>query len=257
MYNPQCEQVVQTYLKGLTDDVQLETTDQGCLVVTPFLLPDGDYVEVSVINLPDGTVRFTDEGETINSLWLNGLSLSRSILEDIRRIGRLHGVSVARNELIIQGDEADNPLHRLIQAIQATAALIEKRRPFPRLDFNEEVEATIIASGNTYDSPYTVSGREESHTVRFHLDGNRRILAQPLSPATEQAARVAAERSYYLFDDILNHTPGWNCFALLDDRGNKRAVWTDRTLIPLRARAKFLLWSEGKQEFLDALVASA
>ena len=248
-----CEQVVHRYVDELSEDVQLESINDGCVITTPFLLPDSDYVEITARFLPNGDVRLTDTGDTIGFLWVNGLSLSRAILDDVRRIARRYGVSVARNELVVDSDEENNPLHRLIQAILAIAALIEKRRPYARLNFSEEVEAAIIARGSNYDSPYQVAGKQESHTVRFHVDGDRRILAQPLSQATEPAARAVAERSYYLFDDILNQTSDWKCFALLDDRGNRKAIWTDHALVPLRAVSTVVPWSEGKEDFLRVL----
>lgn len=248
-----CEQVVHGYLEELDQEVVVEPIVDGCVIITPFLMPDGDYLEVTARFLPSGTVRLTDTGETISFLWLNGLSLSRTILQDVRRIARRYGTSLNRNQLVVDSDEGDNPLHRLIQAILGVASLIEKRRPYARLNFAEEVEAAIIAQGSNYDSPYQVSGKQESHTVRFHLNSDRHILAQPLSQASEPAARAVAERSYYLFDDILNQASNWKCFALVDDRGNRKAIWTEHALTPLRPVCTVVQWSEEKEDFLRVL----
>lgn len=248
-----CERLVRDYIDELAESVTLRGLGNGCVITTPFLMPDGDFVEVEARFLPNGVVQLTDSGDTISFLWLNGLSLSRNILGDARRIARRYGVSLARNELVVEQKEQENPIHNLVQAILGISALIEKRRPHARINFAEEVEAAIIARGSNYDSPFLVRGQNESHSVRFHVNGGRRIIAQTLSQSSESAARGIAERSYYLFDDILRKEPSWRCFGLLDDRGNRKEFWTEHAMIPLRNKATVIGWSEGKEEFLQIL----
>ena len=98
-------------------------------------------------------------------------------------------------------------------------------------------------------------GRNETHTVRFHVNGSRRILVQTLSQSSESAARGIAEQSYYLFEDILKEEPDWRCFSLLEDRGNRKEIWTAHAVIPLQDKATVIQWSDGKEEFLQALVS--
>lgn len=120
-----CEGLVRDYIDQLSDSVELRAFGNGCVINTPFLMPDVDLLEVEARFLPNGVVHLTDSGDTISYLWLNGLSLSRSILGDAGRIARRYGVSLARYELVVDQNGSENPLHSLVQAILGISASIE------------------------------------------------------------------------------------------------------------------------------------
>lgn len=132
--------------------------------------------------------------------------------------------------------------------------MIQKRRPTNNVRFDSEVETMLIASGNTYDTDFRVSGSRSPHIVRFHIDGGRNYLIQPIAPASEAAALSWSERWAYRFRDIIDHDDKWQWFALLDDRGSRVGVWTERTLAPINEYK--MLWSE-KDRFAGALQESS
>jgi hypothetical protein len=252
-----CTEIVRNYAAAISDQIAVETNRDGCVILTPFLRPDGDFIEVAAESGADGFVQLTDMGETIAFLHLSGLSLSRRVLNDIRRVSHRYGVDLSINELVISAQTTSdiNPLHALLQATLGVAALIEKRRPYVRGRFDEEVEAAIIVQGRPYDNDYSVSGAKDRHTVRFHVNGSLRILAQPFSQTNEQAARAVFERWFYRFHDILQRQSAWLCYVLLDDRGDRKLVWTPHVQVPLKdvAHVHIVPWSE-KQQFLEVLV---
>jgi hypothetical protein len=249
-----CEDIVRTYVRAVFEGVSVEQYGDGCVVLTPFLRPDGDFIEVAAETRPDGSIQLTDMGETVAFLHLSGLFLSRRVLGDVRRVSHRYGVELAVNELVIGVNSASdiNPLHALVQAALGVAALIEKRRPYARLRFDEEVEATIIAQGRRYDPNYRVFGAKDRHTVRFHIDGNLRVLVQPFSQTNEQAARSVLERWHWRFYDILQRDRSWRCYALLDDRGDRQSVWTPHAQLPLSDLVQLVPWSL-RERFLEVL----
>ena len=238
------EQAIDEYLTHLKMGFDGFADDGDCVVTTAFVRPDGEGIDVALRPLPDGRVSITDMGNTFGYLFVNGLSLSRSLLEDARRIAKVHGVMLQRNRLVmnVEAEGVGMGMHGLIQATLAVSDLVHKRRPSPRAPFDDEVESLIIMSGVTYDVGFPVQGQHERHTMKFHVDSGRNLLVHPLSSAAAPAARSSAERLAYRFDDIRSASPHWRLVAVLDDRGNRADVWTADTLASLGDYA--LKWSQ-------------
>ncbi|MDA0769788.1 MAG: DUF1828 domain-containing protein [Chloroflexi bacterium] len=252
-----CTELLKDYVGNLESNFQVEPQDAGCLITTPFLRPDGDQVELLLEQRPDGKIYLTDMGDTMAYLQLCGLSLSRKLISDAKRIGGRFGASINVNEVAVLTDETGvaEAIHDLIQAAMSIAALVEKRRPYVNLRFDDEVEATIIGQGKIYDSQFQVNGAKEPHVVKYHINSGLNMLIQPFSQVSEGPARNTAERWYYRFDDILHANPTWSIYALLDDRGNRRQVWADpRVTLPLQGLVNIIKWSD-KEDFINVLTA--
>lgn len=250
-----CSNILDKYVENLESKFQVERHDAGCLITTPFLRPDGDQVELLLEPRPDGRINLTDMGDTTAYLQLCGLSLSRKLMLDAKRIVGRFGASININEVIILTDETElsEAIHDLIQATLGVASLVEKRRPHANLRFDDEVEATIIGQGKNYDSQFKVNGAKEPHVVKYHINSGLNMLVQPFSQVSEGPARNTAERWYYRFADILHADPNWSIYALLDDRGNRKQVWSDpHVILPLRDLVNIIKWSD-RDEFISAL----
>ena len=119
--------------------------------------------------------------------------------------------------------------------------------------FDDEVEAIIIAQGKQYDKHYDVLGSREHHNVRYHIDSGLNMLVQPFSQATQGPARNATERWYYHFDDILKANSNWDIYALLDDRGERAAIWENpHSTSPIEGMVKLVKWSQ-RERFVQAI----
>lgn len=246
-----CEELLEGYVRRYLQQLQAGFRACGaedkCVTVTPFRRPDGEMVEVELKLLPGGRIRLTDMGDSIGYLHINGLTLTRSVLQDTRKLCRRYGVSLERYELVTEVDTeagAGERLHALIQSALAVTDLIQKRRPVNRLLFDDVVEVFLVGHRAVYDSNYRVEGEGLPHTVRFRVDSNRNILIQPLSALSETVAFSWAERWAYRFGDIRRRNASWKPYVVLDDRGDRAGVWTPRTLIPLRTDATVVPWRE-------------
>lgn len=243
MVTPACEQVVVKYLEALSGEFETTRSGSGCFLVTPFIRPDGEAIELELEQLSSGHVLIGDMGDTLGYLYVNGLTLSRSTLDNARRIARPLGVSLQRNALVVETEPESigDAVHRLIQSVLAVTSLIRGRRANGRIRFDTEVESLIISSGVTYDGDYEITGRREKHAFRFHVNSGRNLLVQPITAATEAAARTWAERWAYRFSDVLDMGVEWRPVAVLDDRSG-RVIWTPRALAPVQEYA--ILWAE-------------
>ncbi|MEK7806563.1 MAG: hypothetical protein AAB528_02420, partial [Chloroflexota bacterium] len=54
-----CTEIVRNYAAAISDQIAVETNQDGCVILTPFLRPDGDFIEVAAESGADGVVRLT------------------------------------------------------------------------------------------------------------------------------------------------------------------------------------------------------
>lgn len=249
-----CRDVVRGYLEYLSSGFSTVETDHGCIITTPFTRPDGESVEIAVEPAPFDQIKLTDMGDTLGYLYVNGLTLSRNLMADVRKISQPLGISVEGSALVIhpEGEAAfGGAFQQLLQSLLSVTEMIQKRRPTNNIRFDIEVEALLINSGHSYDTEFRVSGRLGSHSVRFHINGGHNYLIQPIAAATESTAFAWSERWAYRFSDIRQRDDQWNCFAILDDRGSRAGVWTERVLAPINEYKVF--WSD-RDRFAEAIV---
>ena len=243
-----CLQVVNSYLSHLESDFESIESDFGCVIVTPFARPDGEFIEIAVEPLPSEGVRLTDMGDTLGYLFVNGMTLTRSLVENARQISQPYGVSLDGSAFIIQPETQSgfgDALHRMIQTILSTTEIIQKRQPSADSHFESAVESLFVTTHNQYDVNYQVQGRREPHTVRFHVDSGKKLLVQPFSLGSETRAHERAEQWAYRFGDIRTQDDTWRIFALLDDRDDRAQVWTTSALTPIQEY--HLLWSQRQE----------
>ena len=223
---PSCEEVVNNYLAGLKVDFEWSPSEDGWFLSTPFVRPDGEGIEIELQALPDGRISMTDMGDTLGYLYVNGLTLSQTLITTARQIAKTHGVSFQRNRLNMQvaSDTIGTGVHQLIQATLSVTDLIQKRRPTSNVRFDDEVESLIIHKGIPYDVGFPVTGNKEKHTVKFHVNSGKHLLIQPVSAASEAPARSWSERWAYRFSDILRKSSQWEPVAVLDDRNARSSV---------------------------------
>ena len=253
-----CADVVSQYLARLSAEFEVSPSDRGCYVATPFTRPDGEAVEFEIITLPGGQMRLADMGDTLGYLYVNGLTLTRGVMDRTRDIARSYGVSLERNTLVV-GFDADSratgeELHRLLQATLAVTHLVQGRRASGRVIFDDEVESFIIQSGVTYDADYQVSGLREAHTFKFHVNSRANLLIQPLSAARESSAHAIAERWAYRFIDAVQQNDHLRPVVVLDDRSARSSVWTSSAQAPINDFA--ILWEDKERlgEMLSAAI---
>ncbi len=240
-----CQELIEKYASAIREGSESSGADDACLIVTPFTRPDGGLVEVEVQALPDGQLRIVDLGESIGYLYVNGLTVNSQTLAEVRRHIRQYGVQLADYELLVQIEsqaDAGERFHALIQAVLRVSDMILKRRPYQQVRFDDVVESFLVGNRAVYDHDFQVQGETSTHKVRFHVDSGRRMLVQPLTATTEQIAFSWGERWAYRFDDIRRRDDSWRPFAVLDDRGDRASVWTNRTLRPLRRDATIVRW---------------
>lgn len=244
MMSNTCTEVIRRYLSQLRGDFGVSVLQDGCILSTPFVRPDGEGIELEMRVFHEGRIDMSDMGDTLGYLYVNGLTLSKTLMAEARAIAKAHGVSLQRNRFHIEMNAVSMGIdtHEMIQAILGVSSLIHKRRPNSRVLFDDEVESFIIQSGVTYDVGFPVPGHREEHTIKFHVNSGSDLLIHPLSAASTPVARSWAERLAYRFADIQQQDSHWDPIAVLDDRSARGEVWSAYAFTPIQEYA--VRWSQ-------------
>ena len=244
-----CAGVISRYMEALSDDFKAIPSDSGCFLLTPFDRPDGEGIELEIETLPSGHILISDMGDSLGYLYINGLTLSQTVLAKIKCIAMSYGVSLEASTLNIEteSESAGQALHQIIQSVLSVTDLIQTRRSAGtnKIRFDNEVESFIIYSGVTYDAGFEVRGKRENHEFRFHVNSEKKLLIQPITASSETAAHTWAERWAYRFRDVIDVEETWNMFAILDDRSEQSGradIWTPNSLAPIEEYA--IPWAE-------------
>lgn len=237
----------------------LPEKDGSCAVATPFRYPDLASVEISVHRVAEGYT-VSDDGETLNILFVNGLTLTRSIRKEIQAIARSHGIRFEKETLFITvptESEIGDATTRLLNAIQAVGYLLYKRRHRTTPAFQDIVEEHLIVNRIRYQTGHLVIGKTRQHSLKFFVNSGRNIGIEPLTARTLQSARNKAERMAFKYMDIRrgNPTTHYRLLAVLDTRGRRAEVWQDPDAFrPIEEYTDgFFRWPEDKDEIITTL----
>lgn len=120
-----------------------EDKESRVIIETPFARADGHAFDIEVCFLDDGIVRLTDIGDTLDELWMQGITLNSPIIDQIERIARSFRVKLSVDDYVLRndGDGGARQFQDLVSAILAISALIDRRR--------ETVQGEGDSSGNT------------------------------------------------------------------------------------------------------------
>lgn len=228
--NDKCLEVVNKYVDYINSDFVTLPYDEGCVIVTPFNYPDMASIEIYVSQFNDAFL-LSDEGETLNMLFVNGLSVetNKHLQATVQRIAKKHRVEIKDSVLsIMTKDEViGDASHRLLLAIQAVGYLLYKRRHTSRLNFDGRVEEFLIEREVKYSSNYVIHGKATENKVRFHMNSNKKILLEPITATTVTSARKKAKLVAYKWMDISYVRSDFRFISIIDDRDKRSEVWSD------------------------------
>ena len=121
--------IVEKYLKRLGNSLFVDTSANGCRLITPFIRPDGEAITMQIDALPGGDLRVSDLGETVGYLYVNGLTNELAVPDYAHSIAKLYAASFLKNDLTIDGstEELGNSVHNLVQAAIAITCFAQGR----------------------------------------------------------------------------------------------------------------------------------
>ncbi|MBM3298969.1 MAG: DUF1828 domain-containing protein [Deltaproteobacteria bacterium] len=241
-----CDQVRELALSSLPILFSCEQEDSYLKLTTPYLYPDGDYIDLYLVETDD-ELYLTDLGETLGYLSDYGISLKQSPKRNkvINDILLTQGAELFRGELrvrVLDGHEMAWHMTRLSQAAVQVSDLVYSLRLSALASFREEVEEYWIESRVSYELDYIVIGASgEQYTVDFFVSSPRRSwLVDTLSSQSRGYANSLVSRVVRTWHDIHRADGRFGYLSIVDDSND---VWRSEWFDQLEALSEVVTWS--------------
>ncbi len=185
----------------------IQSEDRLC-IITPYLYPDNDLIELCVEDIGEGKVRVTDLGETLRHLESQGLDLyssrkRRFLLNQI--IDRIH-ININNGRLEKSGDiqEIGALITDLAESAHTVADLIYTSKAYEPATFPEEVSNFLTDNEIEHQRNFKVSGSktDSNYKVDIYIERANPFLIDTLSPPSESAIKTLVNRTFRKWYDV-------------------------------------------------------
>jgi len=200
-----CAEVTDRDLKSLSGNFRCLPLERRLRIVTPYLYPDNDLIEVFVEEPAQGRIRVTDLGETLRHLHSQGFEVSgtpkRKHMAETIAAGV--GVDVVRGELVKEGtvDDIGSLLFDVIVAARGVSDLIYTSRTYEPPTFVQEVAKFLEESQIEYEPGVKLTGESgKIYSVDFRLAQANKYL-HTLSPRQIGALQPVVNRVFRIWVD--------------------------------------------------------
>lgn len=224
-----CQDIVSSFLRTLESGFKILDNNGSCSIVTPFLDPSGDHIEINA-KITNNKLILSDSGETLDYLFINGLELTDTRKRFLSYIINNNNAFIKNDSeicvIVKQPSDIGYSLRQLIRTINSIKHLTYTSRPSGIRTFNEEVSSLFLKHQISFQSLYVIQGKTKEHKVDFFVPSINPLAIKTLS--TEQpnyAKRIAAEVAFSFIDSKRNEVNAL-FVSLVDDRTN---VWTGET----------------------------
>lgn len=231
-------------------------------VRTPYLYPDGDYIDLFV-GSANGTTTISDLGETARWLRMQTISPRRSpkqrqMIEDICLT---HGVEFFKGALLARyrnGESFAACFMRVAQASLRVADLWFTFRTRAFESISDEVADVLREREINFDRGETLIGRSgRSYTIDFHTrTPQRSALVSVLSTGSRPATRRIVEHTFATWSDLNQLKIGPEAVRFLSLFDDSVDVWAAEDFRLVEEVSIVTRWS-APEEFVAALVSHA
>jgi hypothetical protein len=204
-----CQEAIERYLSSLKEGFTCVPMENKLRIVTPYLYPDNDLIEVFVEELPSNQIRVTDLTETLRHLHARGFDVFESPKRKfmVETIASRTGVELFNGQLAKTGEvnQLGDLLFDVIVVARGVSDLIYTSKTFEPATFSEEVEA-FLRNNNIPVEPKVklvgISGK--SYTVNFKVTIVTTRFLQALSPVAVAGLKPKVDATVRMWVDI-NH----------------------------------------------------
>lgn len=227
-----CDDLVLKYIEYLSAAFTIgDSSESECRIETPFMRPDGDHFDLFVINQADGSILFTDYGQTFDWFFSVGLDIEGNENREriVEYLAKAYGVEFTKKALRIRAnsDTVGIAMHNILMAIQSVSQMTILRRPYGQATFKDEVEIYLVQQQQEFRPNFTVRGRSIEHKIDFYLDSGRNMLVEALSASSPGLGLSLVKQTAFKFIDINAIDSSYTKVALIDDsRDRWDTIWS-------------------------------
>lgn len=240
-----CEKIINKYLEGLKEEFKCMRIDNKLRIITPYIYPDNDLIEIFIEDLGDSNLIVTDLGEGFRHLHSQGFDVyaspKRKFLAET--IASRVNVEISRGKLLrfAQIEKIHEAIFDVITAIRGIADLIYTSKTYEPGAFVEEVKGFLDEQMIKYESKVKITGESNRiYTVDFEIFNGKNSYLQTLSPKNIQGVKNKVDATVRMW---LDFNFGYDKFSLLNDIDFE---WKETDITILNRVSKNLFWSEKK-----------
>lgn len=251
-----CEELIRKYLHWIGTNFKIRKyNDYSCTVTTPFLLQDGDPVEIFVQAKGDDLFKLSDLGYLSDYLFLAGIDIgtSEKRKKDIKRISSGRGLIWDNEELYIEcsKEKIGQALHMIIGGFLTISELTLLSKPEePKRPFVEVVKEYLDKNEKKYNYQPEIEGRSITHKFDFSLNTKGMKLVDTLSTTTKYRALEIAEKTAFKFLDVKPVHPDYISITVIDDSSD---VWGPDALSVVRQYSDISILWQDRNQLLEVL----
>jgi len=242
-----CELLINNYLQCLKKDFKCYPYEKGCHIVTPFLRPDNDAIEIYIYNDSPNRYKITDEGSTFEYLFLHGIDIDMStkrkdIIEAItkRTLTYFDGTDLYTyaNDIF----DFSTAINNLISAIQSLCCMTYTGKESSKTTFKEEVKAFLQSKNLLVHEKFSIEGYAETQIFDIAVIKSKINVIEPITSSSSAYANILAERIAYRFTDVRRKTSNFKGIVVINDEED---VWSPDTIKIIQSYADaFTGWKE-------------
>ncbi|WP_263819309.1 DUF1828 domain-containing protein [Salinibacter sp.] len=241
-----CSEVKKTLLDQLNDRWLCRPSRGGereYILVTDFLLPNNDCVELTIQNLEEDGFRIHDRALSYTFLRSSGIDLASSSQRNRRN--QIEGFASRFNtslegrriEKKVKSEELWKGVTLVFETIKSACGLIKSRQAQPQNDFQDRVYGYFKRQRVRVKRNYTLDGYSKKNKFDIRLNGADSVLCRTISSKSSSRVLSQVERAWFAFDDATQAGHHFDPAVIYDDtEKDRREAWTRDHFQILRKR---------------------
>jgi hypothetical protein len=224
------------------------------VVITPYLYPNNDLIEIFIEELSENKIRVGDLGETLRHLESHGFDVlgNKSNSYKAEQIASRVHAEIQHGKIVKEGkpEEIGELMFDVISAAKGIGDLIYLSRAYEPATFNEEVANFFTEKKIPYETNHKVKGITGSeYTVEFRIVKPKPFLLKTLSPSKETGLRRRVNDVFRAWFDINDEFDKNKKVSLVNDI---EFEWKPHDLKLLERVSNIEYWSQ-KQNIIKRL----
>lgn len=203
----ECTEIIEKYLNGLKNDFYCVQVNEKLKIITPYVYPDNDLIEIFIEDLKAGLVKVTDMGEGFRHLHSQGYDVfsspKRAFLADT--IASRLGVEISKGKLIktVEWVSLYEAMFDVITAVRGIADLIYTSKTYAPGEFIDEVRTFLDEKKIKYENKVRIQGiSTKLYSIDFQITNGRISYLQTLSPRDVYGVKTKVDATVRMWVDV-------------------------------------------------------
>lgn len=244
-----CEEIVRKYIETLKGEFECRSMEGWLKVITPYLYPDNDHIEIFIKEISAELIRVSDLGETLRHLH----SQAFDVYSTPKRKFLFESLLSRSNLNTINGEiykdsswkQIGDTIFDVIMACKAIGDLVFISRAYEPALFVEEVGLYFKEKEIRFEPKVSVEGSTgKKYKVDFRIFNHRVSYLHTLSPISKVGMKPKVDATFRMWFDFDGQVQK---ISLLNDVD---FPWREPDIILLERVSKVILWSR-KEEILE------